>query len=114
LEGEYQLRLLFEQSVEVKAGESKIIGITFESRKDIRQPEEITYEIQRVTTEYPETLLSLPEGLKVSIEPSKFTACPNTDFRSSLRLETSASMVPSLYWFLFQQHVGIGSSGTCG
>lgn len=110
----YLSMLLFEQSVEIKAGESKTTIITFESRKSIRQPEEVVYQIQMVASEYSKTVLPFPKGLNLTIAPSRFMACPNTKYISSLHIDTAEGVAPGQYWFLFQQQIGTGSGGTIG
>lgn len=101
-----QSRLLFDNVVEMKAGEIKIIDVTLEVRKDIRQPEEFTYTVSHVATEYSESTIPIPDGLVVIIEPSRFFGCPNMTYHSMLTIRTADTLTPGEYWFVFQQKTG--------
>lgn len=108
-----QSRLLFDNLIEMKAGETKIMDVTLEVRKDIRQPEEFTYTVSHVTTEYSESTIPMPKGLDVGIEPSQFLGCPNTTYHSMLTIKTTETLMPGEYWLIFQQKTGRGG-GTTG
>jgi len=91
----------YDDSVELKAGETKLLDVTLEARKD--GPGEVIYAIYRVAEEYAEDKLPVPAGFTVSIEPSKFMAYPNTIYHSTITIKTSPELVPGEYWLRFEQ-----------
>jgi hypothetical protein len=93
--------LRYDDSVELKAGETKLLDVTLEARKD--GPGEVIYAIYRVAEEYAEHKVPVPEGFAVSIEPSKFIAYPNTIYHSTITIETTPELVPGEYWLRFEQ-----------
>jgi len=108
----YQSRVLYEHSIELKAGETKLIPLTLEVKKDIRKSELFTYTISRTSGEYSEDKLTMPEGLEVDIEPSELTVCPNTTYVSLLTIRTSADTEAGEYHFLLEQYLENGFRGS--
>lgn len=108
----YQSILMFDRVVEMKAGDTKIIDVMFDVRKEIMQPEEFTYTISFVGKEYSESAIPMPEGLDVIIEPSHFIGCPNMTYHSTLTFKAADTLTPGEYWFVFQQRTGTGGKTT--
>ncbi len=79
-------RVLYDDSVSLKAGETKSLDVTLETRKS--DPGRIIYEIS-----------SVPDGLDVSIEPSQFMANPDTEYHSIIK--ASPDLQPGEYRFSF-------------
>jgi hypothetical protein len=69
-------RVLHDDSVSIKAGETKSLDVTLETRKS--GPGRVIYEIS-----------GAPEGLDVSIEPSQFMAQPETVYHSTITIKAS-------------------------
>jgi len=107
----YLSRVLYEHSIELKAGETKLMPLTLEVKKDIRKPELFTYTIYRTSGEYSEDKLTLPEGLEVVIEPSELTVCPNTTYISILTIRTSPGVTGGEYYFLLERYLENGFRG---
>ena len=81
-------RVLYDDSVSLKAGETKSLDVTLETRKS--GPGRIIYEISRV-----------PDGLDVSIKPSQFMANPDTEYHSTITIKASPELQPGEYRFSF-------------
>lgn len=81
-------RVLYDDSISIKAGETKSLDVTLETRKS--GPGQVIYEISGV-----------PDGLDVSIEPSQFMAQPETVYHSTIIIKTSSELAPGEYRFLF-------------
>ena len=81
-------RVLYDDSVSLKAGETKSLDVTLETRKS--GPGRIIYEITRV-----------PDGLDVSIEPSQFMAYPDMEYHSTITIKASPELQPGEYRFSF-------------
>jgi len=81
-------RVLYDDSVSLKAGEMKSLDVTLETRKS--GPGRIIYEISKV-----------PDGLDVSIEPLQFMANPDTEYHSTITIKASPELQPGEYRFSF-------------
>ncbi len=81
-------RVLHDDSVSIKAGETKSLDVTLETRKS--GPGQVIYEISRV-----------PDGLDVSIEPSQFMAHPETVYHSTITIKASPELASGEYQLLF-------------
>lgn len=92
-------RVLYDDSVSIKAGETKSFDVTLETRK--QGPGKVIYEISRVAGEYSGNKLPLPAGLDVSIEPSQFMAYPETVYHSTITIKTTPELTPGEYWLSF-------------
>jgi hypothetical protein len=77
-------RVLHDDSVSLKAGETKSLDVTLETRKS--GPGQVIYEISRV-----------PDGLDVSIEPSQFMAYPDEEYYSTITIKASSEFAPGEY-----------------
>jgi len=103
-------RIEFDDFVKLKAGETKSLDVTLETLK--HGPGEVAYTISRVAKEYDEDKLPMPEGLDVSIEPSKFTAYPNNTYHSTITIKTTHELPSGEYVLLFDwsfEHVEKGT-----
>lgn len=109
----YQRQLTYENSLELKAGETIATIITLEIRKNIREAEEFSYTINRVAGEYSENELKVPDEMGVNLEPSQFTVCPNTTYHSILTVSTTPDITTGEYWFLLEHDIG-GRGGGSG
>ena len=72
-------RVLYDDSVSIKAGETKSLDVTLETRKS--GPGKVIYEISGV-----------PNGLEVSIEPSQFMAYPDMEYHSTITIKASPAL----------------------
>jgi len=81
-------RVLYDDSISIKAGEAKSLDVTLETRKS--GPGQVIYEISRV-----------PDGLDVSIEPSQFMAYPETVYHSTITIKASPELQPGEYRLSF-------------
>lgn len=81
-------RVLYDDSISLKAGDTKSLDVTLETRKS--GPGRIIYEISRV-----------PDGLDVIIEPSQFMANPDTEYHSTITIKASPELQPGEYRFSF-------------
>ena len=104
--------MLFDQSILIKAGETKLIDVTLEVKKDIRGPEAFKYSISNAGVEYGRDQLTMPEGFDASIEPFEFTAYPNTRYDSALTIKTNTQIVPGEYWLRLDWTLENGSRGS--
>lgn len=108
----YISRVLYENSVELKTGETIVMPLTLEVKKDITGAELFTYTISRTSGEYAEDTLAMPDGLEVSIEPSELTVCPNTTSISMLIVRTTADVAAGEYYFLLEKNLENGFRGS--
>ncbi|MEA1895522.1 MAG: hypothetical protein U9N36_10065 [Euryarchaeota archaeon] len=81
--------------VELSVGETKEFNITAETKKN--GPGEVTYSFSRVKRVYSDEEISMPDGLKVSIEPSTFMAYPNETYNSIVTVNTSQDILQGKY-----------------
>ena len=95
----------YEDDVQLKAGETKSLDFTLETKNDIHWPSQFSYEIYKVGGEYEEDKLPMPDGLEMFMEPSSFMAYPNTVYRFSIMVETAPELVPGEYFICFEQHL---------
>lgn len=95
----------YDHDVQLKAGETKLLDFTLETKNDIRWPSQFSYEIYKVGGEYEEDKLPMPDGLEMFMEPSSFMAYPNTVYRFSIMVETAPELAPGEYFIRFEQHL---------
>ena len=69
-------------------------------------PEEVSYKIYSVAGVHKKEEMTMPEGLNVRIEPSKFTAQPHKNYTSKIIVKTSPE--------LFPHDVNISAGGIAG
>ena len=100
------------ESVELKAGKTKALGVTLITKK--RYPGMITYKIWRVKKAEGSCVgkwarfkgtLPMPDGLDVSIEPSTFLAQPNKIYHSTITIKASPELPQGKYVFCFQTNI---------
>lgn len=84
-------RVLHDDSVSLKAGQTKSLDVTLETRKS--GPGQVIYEIS-----------GAPDGLDVSIEPSQFMAQPETVYHSTITIKASPGLPPGEYRLSFGQN----------
>ena len=84
-------RVLHDDSISIKAGETKSLDVTLETRKS--GPGRVIYEIS-----------GAPEGLEVTIEPSQFMAQPETVYHSTITIKASPELAPGEYQLSFGQN----------
>jgi len=88
-------------SITLKPGETKETYYTLHTGEG--GPGEVSYEIYRITGRVnalpmpEEEKLPMPEGLKVSIEPSKFFVRTHQSYTSKIRIETNPELSPGKY-----------------
>ncbi len=93
-------RIALDDSIELKAGETKVLDVTLETLK--HGPGEVSYKIFRVAREYGKDEIPMPEGLEVSMEPTKFMAYPNAVYHSAITIKTTPELAPGEYWLSFE------------
>lgn len=103
--------LIFDQSIELKAGETGLLDILLESRKCMRLPAEVSFLTFMTDREYGYDDVSLPDGLSVFVEPSLFTAYPNAVYDFVIIVETTSSVEPGEYWFKLDADLVCALSG---
>jgi len=81
-------RVLHDDSISIKAGETKSLDVTLETRKS--GPGQVVYEISRV-----------PDALDVSIEPSQFMAYTESVYKSTITIKASPELAPGEYQLSF-------------
>jgi len=94
-------RVLYADSVDLKAGETRLIDVTLETRKD--GPGEFSCVIFRTDKEYGKDTLPMPRGLEVSIEPPKVMASPNNTYHLTITIKTTPDIALGEYWLRFEQ-----------
>ncbi|RJS75301.1 hypothetical protein CW714_00470 [Methanophagales archaeon] len=78
--------------IQLKPGEKKETYYTLYTRNG--GPGEVTCKIYRVAHVYEKEKMTMPEGLNVSIEPSKFIAQPHKNYTSKITVKTSPELFP--------------------
>ena len=79
------VRVLYANSVDLKAGETKLIDVTLETRKD--GPGEFSGVFIRTDKEYGKDTLPMLSDLQVSIEPPKVIAYPNNTYNLTITIK---------------------------
>ena len=100
------MNTMYDHEIQLKAGEIKSVDVNLEVRKSISEPRGFYYNIYRVGGEYRENELPMPEGLEISIEPSRFTIYPNTIYHSILTITTTPELTPGQYFLLLESYLG--------
>jgi hypothetical protein len=88
--------LKHESEVTLKAGETRRLAITLETRKD--GPGYFSGNFYYVDAEYNEQPLPWPDGLEIYLEPSGFTAYPNTTYDFDLVISITPEFRPGMYY----------------
>jgi hypothetical protein len=97
-------RLVFNPSIEIKAGDTGSVDVTLETHKD--GPGKVIYTLFRVSSPnapYNEGgipsgyRLPMPQGMVVSIEPSGFDASPNNIYQSLVTVRTTPELISGEY-----------------
>lgn len=94
-------RVLYASSVDVKAGETKEIDVTLETRGD--GPGEFSGLIFRTDREYGNEPLTMPNEMEVDIQPVKIMAYPNNTYHLTITLETYDGLAAGEYWLRFER-----------
>jgi len=114
---------IFEDSVQLKAGETKSLDVTLKTGKE--GPGEVTYTIFRLKHRYPlvysgdigvplEDRSPMPEGLEASIEPSRFTVYPHNTYHAVVTIKTTPELPTGEYvLFLDQRSEHVACGGGC-
>ena len=93
----------FEESAQLKAGETKSLDVALYTKKDLGPgPHEVSYKLFRVARGYGQDEIPMPEGLEVSIEPTRFMAYPNAEYHSTITIKTTPELTPDGYCFRFE------------
>jgi len=110
LSGLYMAVFMHPHNVDMKAGETKEINLTLETRKD--GPGSVTYDVFQVEKFYSDEKISMVGGLNVKVELSTFMAYPNETYISVLKIETD-QYLPRDEYFLYIHHKfeGVMSGG---
>ncbi len=94
--------LLYAHSINLKAGETKSVDVTLETRES--GPGEFSGVIFRTDKEYSHDTLPIPKGLEVSLEPPKIMASPNNTYHLSITIKTTTELAPGGYWLRFEHN----------
>ena len=101
---------IWPEMVEMKAGETKEINLTLETRKN--GPGKVVYSIYRVENESSKDEIPMPEGITVSVEPSIFLAHPNTTYESAIKIKTKSDIPQGEYvLFIYIYFEGVQEGG---
>lgn len=95
----YGSRLDYSSSLTLTAGETKSLDITLQVGSYIRSPADFRQRIFRVSKEYGENEFPPPEGIEVSIEPSRFKVYPMTIYHSTMTIKAAPDLAPAVYFF---------------
>jgi hypothetical protein len=76
--------------IELRPGEIKETYYTLYTRGG--GPGEVSYKIYSVASVYKKEEIPMPEGLDISIEPSKFIAKPQGEYTSKIKIEVSPKL----------------------
>ena len=108
----YGSSLFCDESITLGPGETKLLDVTLEVKKPCHGlgPWEVSYTLFRVAREYGYDEIPMPEGLKVSMEPTRFAAYPNAVYHSAITIKTTPELAPGEYWFRFEAE-GVGRIG---
>jgi len=105
----------FEDSAQLKAGETKSLDVLLSTKKDFGPgPHEVSYTLFRVARGCGADEIPMPEGLEVSIEPTKFMAYPNAVYHSTITIKTTPKLSPGEYCFRFESECKGSSMWTGG
>jgi hypothetical protein len=113
----YQSMVICDDAIELKPGETKMVDLTLEVKKDIGGQVGFRYIISRVAGDIlqlplPEEMKApFPDGLGINIEPSAFSICPNTTYHSTLTVKTSHQLSPGEYLFFLESYYGTSAQG---
>jgi len=80
--------------MQLKPGETGETYYTLYTRNG--GPGEVSYKIYRVANVYKKEEITMPEGLNVSIEPSKFRAQSHEKYTSKITVKTSPELFPDV------------------
>jgi len=100
----YLSELFHDDSTTLGPGETKLLDVTLDVKKPHGGPgpREISYTLFRVAREYGEDEIPMPEGLEVSVEPTRFTIYPNAVYHSTITIKTTPELAPGEYWLSFE------------
>jgi nitrogen fixation protein FixH len=98
--------LEYEPEVTLKAGDTRRLALTLETRKD--GPGSFSGRLFYVGGEYEILPLPMPEGLDVYLEPPQFTAYSNTIYNFNLVLVATAELPQDIYYLHFYNHLENG------
>ena len=105
----------FEDSAQLKAGETKSLDVALYTKKDLGPgPHEVNYTLFRVARGCGADEIPMPEGLEVSIEPTRFMAYPNAVYHSTITIKTTPKLSPGEYCFRFESECKGSSMWTGG
>lgn len=83
---------IHENFMQLKPGETGETYYTLYTRNG--GPEKVSYKIYSVAGVHKKEEMTMPEGLNVSIEPSKFIAQPHKNYTSKITVKTSPELFP--------------------
>lgn len=95
-------RVIYASSVDIKAGETKSVDVTLETRGD--GPGEFSGLIFRTDREYGNEPLTMPNEMEVDIQPVKIMAYPNNTYHLTITLETYDGLAAGEYWLRFEHN----------
>jgi len=105
-------QMRYDDSVALEVGGTKLIDVRLETRKD--GPGEYSGKLFYVSRESSEDELPMPEGLEVSLEPSRFKTYPNTTYHTTIIIKTSPELATGEYYLRFISHFVKGGGGQSG
>jgi hypothetical protein len=91
-------RLEFDNFVSIKAGQSMVLNITHDIRKNVRAPAEYFYGFTPVANEYGEQEVPLPAGMNIRLVPAKIKVYLNTKYPIELSIQTEQDTPTGDYW----------------
>jgi uncharacterized Zn-binding protein involved in type VI secretion len=98
-------RTIYENKIQLEASEVKSFDVKKEINKNVMVPTDFNWEVYAVDND------SIPEGLKVSIEPAAFIVYPNTTYILPLTVSAASNVEAGTYFFKLESHGDVHSSG---
>ncbi len=95
----FRAKLHYEQTITLKAGETRRLPLKLETRKD--GPGRFYGSLVHVEREYGLMPLAWPQGLDAHLEPVEFVAYPNTVYDFNLVFKTTPDLARGAYYLHF-------------
>lgn len=106
----YMGRTIYENKIQLEAGEVKSFDVKKEIRKNVMVPTDFNWDICAVGGEYQDDEIPAPKGLEVSIEPASFIVYPNTTYILPLTVLAASDVQAGTYFFKLESHGDVHSS----
>jgi len=98
-----------DRALRFDAGGSQTVNIKLSTGK--YGPDNLIYTFKRVEGKDTAIEMPMPAELNVTIEPVQFTVYPRNEYRSILKIQTTADLPSGTYWIYVEYHLGELTSG---